>query len=73
MTFIGANGGVGRAGTGGTIRFDAFDEGTISVTGDSLSTLSAEGRAAFGGSGADGATSPTTGASGAGRTGGNSG
>ena len=73
VTFVGASGGAGGAGTGGTIRLDAFDQGAISITGDSLTTLTAEGRAAFGGVGANGGTNPMTGVGGAGGRGGNSG
>ena len=73
VTFIGASGGAGRAGTGGTIRLDALNQGIITIASDSTSTLNANGTAAFGGIGANGATNPTTGAGGAGGTGGNSG
>ncbi|QGN53482.1 hypothetical protein [Novosphingobium sp. Gsoil 351] len=73
VTFIGASGGAGAAGTGGTIRLDALNQGTITIGTDSSSTLTAKGSAAFGGSGASGGTNPTTGVGGAGGTGGNSG
>ena len=73
ITFVGASGGAGVAGTGGTIQLDSFDGGTISIAADSTSTLNANGYSAFGGVGAQGGTNPVTGVGGAGGTGGNSG
>jgi filamentous hemagglutinin family protein len=73
VTYVGANGGAGAAGTGGSIQLSAFDHGTITLAPDSTSTLTAAGRSAFGGKGADGATDSTTGVGGAGGVGGNSG